>query len=323
MTKAEYIASYRAARKGAAKISAKAIIEIKQAYTTAGNLVAEQIRQAEMLGASQITQQSLARISEQLSQASQTVQEAITKQTPIAIGKVAQSVTSIDSDYVIESVKKAGISMESAKIINIGVGINKAIIANLTNRIWEDGYTFSERVWRVGEACRVDMNRVLSAGLAQGRDPIKIAQDLEKYISDGKQVLMKRYGKLEAGTVEFAKRIPRNVDYRAVRLVRTELYRSLKETDVAAGLANPAAYDSFDWIMQAGRADWDCACPDYAHNSPYTAAQVPIQPHPNCQCYLQPRLRDNDDFVADLVRWSNGENVDYLDDWKANYYNGA
>jgi len=34
--------------------------------------------------------------------------------------------------------------------------------------------------------------------------------------------------------------------------------------------------------MQAGRADWSCACPDYAHGSPYKAEDVPTQPHPNC-----------------------------------------
>ena len=93
---------------------------------------------------------------------------------------------------------------------------------------------------------------------------------------------MKRYGKLERGTAEYARRIPRSVDYRALRIVRSELYASLKEVGIENGKANPSALDKFDWVMQSGRADWDCDCPDLAAGSPYTAAQFPAQPHPNC-----------------------------------------
>ena len=122
---------------------------------------------------------------------------------------------------------------------------------------------------------------------------------------------------------EFAKRIPRNVDYRAMRIVRSELYASLKETGLESGRANPSALDAYDWVMQSGRADWDCDCPDLARNSPYTYAQFPAQPHPNCGCYSVARLMDTNDFVADLKRWSNGEDVPYIDDWKAKYYDFA
>ena len=49
--------------------------------------------------------------------------------------------------------------------------------------------------------------------MPRGVIPVKIAKDLEVYVAEGKASLMKRYGNLEAGTKEFAKRIPRNVDY--------------------------------------------------------------------------------------------------------------
>jgi hypothetical protein len=29
---------------------------------------------------------------------------------------------------------------------------------------------------------------------------------------------------------------------------------------------------------------------------------------------------DTNEFVADLKRWSKGEDVPYIDDWKAKYY---
>jgi hypothetical protein len=35
---------------------------------------------------------------------------------------------------------------------------------------------------------------------------------------------------------------------------------------------------------------------------------------------VEARLMDNDTFVDDLKRWQNGESVEYLDDWKGEYY---
>lgn len=40
----------------------------------------------------------------------------------------------------------------------------------------------------------------------------------------------------------------------------------------------------------------------------------------NCLCRLVPRLMDRREFVDDLARWSRGEPVEYLDNWKASYY---
>ena len=45
--------------------------------------------------------------------------------------------------------------------------------------------------------------------------------------------------------------------------------------------------------------------PEIAH----IHAQFPAQPHPNCGCYSVARLMDTNEFVADLKRWSKGEDV--------------
>ena len=36
-------------------------------------------------------------------------------------------------------------------------------------------------------------------------------------------------------------------------------------------------------------------------------------------CVIRPRLRDRGEFVADLKRWAQGEDVDYLDAWQTKY----
>jgi len=320
MTRTEYETAYRSVRKATPRQIKTAMTQIKQAYTTAGEKVAEQLRVAELTGASDLTQQSWRQIELQLKAGVAGISESINVEAPIAVENTVSRISSVDEKWLSDANTKAGNVLSAVKIRNMYVKINEQLLTNMATRMFADGYTFSERVWRVGEAFPTDIKQVILSGLSQGRDPVKIADDLTTYIADGKVKLMKRYGRLEAGTKEFAKRIPKNVDWRAMRLVRTELYASLKEAGVEAGKRNPGAYDLYDWIMQAGRADWDCACPDYAHNSPYTAEHVPIQPHPQCGCYTMPRLRDVDEFVDDLKRWSDGESVDYLDEWNDTYY---
>lgn len=320
MTRKEYEAAYRSVRKSAPKLLKSTMTQVKQSYITAADKVAEQLRVAELTGVSDLTAYSWQQIELQLKAGIINISKALEEETPIAVENISSGIISVDEKYLNDANLAANAGLSAVKIRNMYVKVNEQVITNMATRMFSDGYTFSQRVWRVGDAFQTDIKQVILSGLAQGRDPVKIADDLTEYVAEGKVRLMKRYGKLEAGTKAFAKRIPKNVDYRAMRLVRTELYASLKESGVEAGKRNPGALDLFDWVMQAGRADWDCACPDLAHNGPYTAVQVPVQPHSNCGCYLMPVLRDHDTFVDDLARWANGESVDYLDEWNDSYY---
>lgn len=316
MTHKEYEAAYRSVRKATPKQIKTAMTQVKKAYVTAADEVAEKVRVAELADVSDLTVESWKQIDLQLAQSVKGIRETLEEEATGAVGNIASRITAIDQKYLTDITTV----LDPVKIANMYVRVNEELISNMATRMFADGYTFSQRIWGVGDAFGGDIKQVILSGLSQGRDPVKIADDLQVYIADGKVKLMQRYGQMEAGTKEFAKRIPKNVDYRAMRLVRTEVYASLKEAGVIAGQRNPGAEDLFDWVMQSGRAHWDCECPDYAHNSPYTAAQVPVQPHPNCGCYLVPHLRDRDEFVDDLVRWASGESVDYLDDWADRYY---
>ena len=319
MTKKEYQAAYRSVRRAAPKQIKTAMTQVKKAYETAADEVAEKLRIAELADVSDLTIDSWKQIDLQLAQSVEGITRTLEEEATERVGNISHQVTAIDQKYLTD----ISDVLDPVKIANMYVRVNEELISHMATRMFADGYTFSERIWRVGDAFQTDVKQVIMSGLAQGRDPVQIAEDLQVYIADGKVKLMNRYGHLEAGTREFARRIPRNVDYRAMRLVRTEIYGSLKEAGVIAGQRNPGALDLFDWVMQSGRAHWDCECPDYARGSPYTAAQVPVQPHPNCGCYVMPHLRDRTEFVDDLVRWSKGESVDYLDEWNDAYYGVA
>jgi hypothetical protein len=175
-------------------------------------------------------------------------------------------------------------------------------------------------VWRAGQYYQTQIKNVISAGLAQGRDIIKIAKDIQIYTADGKIALVKRFGPgLIRGSKAFINRIGNRIDYRALRLIRSEMNMSLQDAGKEQGRVNPACTQLWDWV-RGGSQHWNCICPELAANSPYEYNAVPGYPHPNCICQVRPRLMNHAEFVNDLSFWANGQQVPYLDNWYNNIY---
>lgn len=248
-----------------------------------------------------------------------------------ALDTLSSTITESISDNVLDGVKRTStlvsnvdkyhmytVGLDKTQVANIVQTVNEDVVAATINRVYQDGYTFSQRLWIEGQKTQNNIKDILNAGISQGRDPFKIAKDIQVYTKDGKKILLKRYRKLKAGTKEFIDRIPENVDYRAMRIVRTEMYNSMRDAEVRSAASNPGTTGLFDWIRQTVE-DYGCTCPDLAAGSPYTREQVPSNPHPNCSCRIQARLRNQTDYVNDLAAWANGADIDYLDEWAADY----
>jgi hypothetical protein len=50
-----------------------------------------------------------------------------------------------------------------------------------------------------------------------------------------------------------------------------------------------------------------CGCPELAAGGPYTRKTIPDYPHPNCDCMVEPRLKDSDDLINELRAYVRGE----------------
>ena len=202
--------------------------------------------------------------------------------------------------------------------------LNETMIGLTYSRLWADGYNFKQRIWGapllpgLSEYWQNDVKNIVQMGFIQNRDILQIAKDITIYAADGKIKLMKRYGELERGTKAFSRRIPQNIDWRALRIARSELYMSLQETAKLQGSLNPAVTE-YIWNLTSGVAH-ECVCPDLAANSPYIELEIPDYPHPNCLCYITHKIKSRDEFVQDLVDWSNGAKAPYLEDWYENKY---
>jgi hypothetical protein len=168
-------------------------------------------------------------------------------------------------------------------------------------------YSLSKSVWgALGDTEDKIMN-VVWGGISQGRDVRSVATDLMAYLKGGPKIVKGRWGKLEPGTKEYAKRLgSKGVDYRAMRIYRSEIHRNQQEAAVTEGEDNPACTGEYDWILMPGRGTFMCDCPKIAEGGPYTKETIPDYPHPNCDCMVEPRLRDSDDLIRDLKDYVNG-----------------
>lgn len=324
MTAEEFRRLELAARASLSTLNHSVRKKLLDTYKAAATEVADKVARAEyaviMKGHSELTVQSLVSIELQLRDAADAIAASLGAEGEAAIRKAIESVGSVHDRYWAEVFNRVGkVSIERVVAAAVVSGVNERVVESVLNRVWQDGYKFSSRVWKAGQAVKDDLRAVLSSGLAQGRDILDIAQDIQVYATKGKAALMNRYGELLRGTREFARRIPKSIDYRAVRLVRTETYSALRDASIQQGIANPAALQLWDWVRQS-LTDWGCSCPDYAANSPYTLESLPSTPHANCLCAVTSRMVSSSDFADRLQAWSNGVSDPALDQWYHDYY---
>jgi hypothetical protein len=184
---------------------------------------------------------------------------------------------------------------------------------------FRQSFSLSKSVWDTVNYTEDKILDVVWGGVSQGRDVRTVAADLMAYIHEGPQVLPGRWGKLEPGTREYARRLGKmGVDYRAMRLFRSEKYRHLQEAAVEDGESNPGCTGEYDWILMPGRGTWNCDCPDIAAAGPYKADTIPPYRHSNCDCMIEPRMKDHDEFVRQLRDYVQGEDTPgarEIDEW--------
>lgn len=327
MSAAEYARLYAEARREAARLSIKARAEIARIYRKAAEEAATVARDALERGLSELTSERWASMAAQLKDAADDIASGVERIGRKLVTDAGSLFPEIDSKYVLAAVAEAGAaeSVTRAVMARMVAGVNRKLVESLVTRLYSDGYTFSERCWNLRDDWLERIKSTVAAGIAQGRDPVKIARDIQTFAAEGTAKTVARWGELEPGTSAFVKRMGKNPpDWRAVRLVRSELHASLQDAGIAAGDINPGCSGFYDWVLSPGREEWPCVCAELAAGGPYKADQVPTYPHPHCGCSVRPRLRDRKEFVADLRRkFVHGESVDYLDAWYDEKYKAA
>jgi len=322
---------YTAARAEWPRVQLSVLKEIRDVYIQAADESAAVVRATEAAGLSDLTSSGWQAIERQLREGARIISRSVEEAVPgmvtdcYFLTEATPGPGRIDAKYLSEAFTEIGgvITVTPEGLSNIYQSINNRLVTALVNQEWQDGYTFSERIWGgINGQYQADIKRVVQAGVAQGRDVTQIARDIEVYARNGRDYTFSagRYGRLRPGTGEYSRRIGRAIDYRALRLARTELYSAMQTAAAWQGQSNPACPDLYDWELSGGRQGWPCDCADLARNSPYQYVELPGYPHPNCLCVIRQKLRPHGEFMADLQSWSEGGSVPYLDEWYNKYY---
>ena len=93
------------------------------------------------------------------------------------------------------------------------------------------------------------------------------------------------------------------LDYRAIRIARTEQTSMLADEQLAIAENSDICTGEMDFVMERGRDHWHCNCPHYAEQNPWKVddperPEIPV--HENCMCEWRPRLKTDAEILAAL-----------------------
>lgn len=184
----------------------------------------------------------------------------------------------------------------------------------------EDGLKLSERIWNIGQHNKKIMSDIVRAGA--GEDVVTVARSLESYVKKGKTSIAANYPNM---IKRMESRIPANLDYKALRLARTELTAAYGEGVIASAKATPVV-KYVKWVISSSHPRKDI-CDTNANGGPngngiYEAMSCPIYPaHPNCICTLQPAPENTTVVVDKLKAWlKNPQSQPEIEEWYQTHY---
>lgn len=218
----------------------------------------------------------------------------------------------------IDVLKEAGV--DTVPFIKSMEFSRKRAIQTSFARSHEDGLKLSERIWNIGQHNKKIMSDIVRAGA--GEDVVTVARSLESYVKKGKTSIAANYPNM---IKRMESRIPANLDYKALRLARTELTAAYGEGIIASAKATPVV-KYVKWVISSSHPRKDI-CDTNANGGPngngiYEAMSCPIYPaHPNCICTLQPAPEDTTVVVDKLKAWlKNPQSQPEIEEWYQTHY---
>jgi hypothetical protein len=174
--------------------------------------------------------------------------------------------------------------------------IPQIALRNTIGRLWLDGANFSDRIWTLNKYASDSIDQIITSGIARGESAVNMSRDLQEFLIEPS---------LTPGTTWTTAIKPSisgrgTIHYNALRLARTEINNSYRESLILANQANPITL-GVKWNVSASHVDYDI-CDVWATIDQYgmgagvyPAGMTPID-HPNGKCYLTEVLRPSYDW---------------------------
>ncbi|QLF84496.1 capsid maturation protease [Microbacterium phage Rie18] len=107
----------------------------------------------------------------------------------------------------------------------------------------------------------------------------------------------KRLAKEVVGSIN--PNVPGGVSYAANRLARTEINNAFHAASWDRMMKSPIV-EMVDWNLSSSHPEGDI-CDSLKADGPYEKNKVPSKPHPNCYCFITPRLPTEEEFINNLL----------------------
>jgi len=166
---------------------------------------------------------------------------------------------------------------------------------NTVARLWADGQTFSDRIWNLNKYTSEALDKIIGAGVSRGESAVNLSKDIQNFLINPT---------IDVGTswttaIQKSATGRGTVHYNALRLARTEINNSYRETLILSNDANPITL-GVKWNVSKSHAAKPSSpdiCDVWAELDEYglgpgvyPAGRTPID-HPNGMCYLTEVLR--------------------------------
>lgn len=171
--------------------------------------------------------------------------------------------------------------------------INERAIIALATRTRAYGLKVSDRVWRISQDARRQLTQAIEDGIASGRDPRKVARDIQALLNPGVRTELRKETRKKFTA-------PKDVCMEAMRLAVTEMQHAAHEATIMSYYHMPTC-EGFIWKLSNNHPVTDI-CDEYA-NKFFDKDMVPSKPHPWCRCYLVPKMKPPEYVREELRAW--------------------
>ncbi len=172
-------------------------------------------------------------------------------------------------------------------------GIPDQVVTEAFARVLPSGYTLSQRIWDLHYSR--DIITIVENGIANHVPAEVLSKQLDGFILPGRHVTTTTpYG--------------RALNFDSMRLARTEIGRGYKQASIASANRSPWV-KGITWHLSLEHPDIGCDCEDYDGQS-YAVEDVPMEPHPQCLCYLTEDVMSGQEWDRAMSEYQQG-----VDNW--------
>jgi hypothetical protein len=296
---------------------------LKKVYIDAADNVAKELRNLKP-AIGDLTRNHLIALEKALRQEADKIHAASSALIKSGIGQAFALGSRPLDNYILQAFRDVKAPLSFARLQRGFADINASAVEVFWART-RGGLTLSDRLWENSQTARKAIRDLIQTGIAQGRDVVEVARDLEHYVRDGAKTLTEDYENMMR---RMETRIPKDLSYEALRLVRTEYSIAFMEGVYARGQLNPA-YEGVQWMLSDAHPEPDI-CDDLASadlygmgRGVYKKGEEPVHPHPNCLCYVVPVLIERQEITHKLAQWlEDPSSQPDIEEWYNEIYRG-